>query len=72
MKIKALILASAIIMPSLASTAQVNDNNTGTIVGQRKYELIVNEGNDSTVSAFNRGLEASRGNRAFLADIAGV
>lgn len=72
MKIKALILASAIIMPSLASTAQVNDNNTGTIVGQRKYELIVNEGNDSTVNAFNRGLEASRGNRAFLADIAGV
>ena len=72
MKIKALILASAIIMPSLASTAQVNDNNTGTIVGQRKYELIVNEGNDSTISAFNRGLEASRGNRAFLADIAGV
>lgn len=72
MKPKVLITAAAIALPSLFTPAQANDNNSGVIVGQRKYELIVNEGNDSTVSAFNRGLESSRGSRAFLTDVAGL
>ncbi len=40
--------------------------------GQRKYSLIVHEGNDSTVSEYNRGMESSRGNRSFLTDMASM
>lgn len=36
--------------------------NAKRVVGQRKYTLVVNEGNDSTVAEFNRGLAALRGN----------
>lgn len=42
------------------------------IEGQRKYSLIVHEGNDSTTKEFNRGLEMSRGNRSFLTDMANI
>lgn len=40
--------------------------------GQRRYSLIVREGNDSTVAEFNRGLEANRGNRSFFSDVAAI
>ncbi|MDE5652586.1 MAG: hypothetical protein K2I48_03845, partial [Muribaculaceae bacterium] len=43
-----------------------------TVSGQRKYKLIVSEGNDSTVAEFNRGLESMRGNmtnRGFLSNL---
>ena len=46
-----------------------------TVKGQRKYKLVVNEGNDSTVAEFNRGLESMRGNlsnRGFLDNLAGL
>lgn len=33
-----------------------------SVTGQRKYQLTVNEGNDSTISAFNRGLDSIRAN----------
>lgn len=33
-----------------------------TVIGQRKYRLTVNEGTDSTISAFNRGLDYIRDN----------
>lgn len=46
-----------------------------TVVGQRKYRLVVNEGNDSTIAEFNRGLESVRGNlsnRGFVDNLAGL
>lgn len=46
-----------------------------TVSGQRKYQLVVNEGNDSTVTAFNRGLESVRGNignRGFMDNLVGL
>lgn len=46
-----------------------------TIVGQRKYKLVVNEGTDSTIAEFNRGLEAVRGNaanRGFIDNLVGL
>lgn len=45
------------------------------VTGQRKYQLVVNEGNDSTISAFNRGLESIRGNssnRGFMDNLVGL
>lgn len=54
----------------------VKPQHEGTVVrGQRKYRLTVNEGNDSTVSAFNRGLDSIRNNssnRNFMTDLAGL
>lgn len=46
-----------------------------TVKGQRKYKLVVNEGNDSTVAEFNRGLASMRGNlsnRGFLDNLTGL
>lgn len=45
------------------------------VVGQRKYRLVVNEGNDSTIAEFNRGLDSMRGNlsnRGFVDNLAGL
>ena len=46
-----------------------------TVKGQRKYKLVVNEGNDSTVAEFNRGLASMRGNlsnRGLLDNLTGL
>lgn len=46
-----------------------------TVKGQRKYKLVVNEGNDSTVAEFNRGLASMRGNlsnRGFVDNLTGL
>lgn len=46
-----------------------------TVVGHRKYSLVVNEGNDSTIAEFNRGLETVRGNannRGFMDNLVGL
>lgn len=51
------------------SAKQGQPHAVGTLPAQRKYSLIVNEGNDSTVKEFNRGLESGRGNRSFLTDM---
>ena len=54
----------------------VNEPQTQrTVKGQRKYKLVVNEGNDSTVAEFNRGLASMRGNlsnRGFLDNLTGL
>ncbi len=45
------------------------------VTGQRKYRLVVNEGNDSTIAEFNRGLETIRGNlsnRGFMDNLVGL
>lgn len=45
------------------------------VTGQRIYRLTVNEGNDSTISVFNRGLDSIRdnsANRNFIIDLASL
>lgn len=61
-----------------ASIAQVpvgNPHGGKVVTGQRKYKLVVNEGNDSTIAEFNRGLETMRGNlsnRGFMDNLIGL
>lgn len=59
----------------LALAVGVSSAAGKTIMGQRKYRLVVNEGNDSTIAEFNRGLEATRGNlqnRGFMDNVIGL
>lgn len=52
-----------------------NRHESQTVTGQRKYRLTVNEGNDSTISAFNRGLDSIRSNstnRNFITNLAAL
>lgn len=77
-------LIGALILGATAVVAQpMPGGHTGTqpgsemrggkqLAGQRKYKLTVNEGNDSTVAEFNRGLESVRssaGTRGFAANL---
>lgn len=48
------------------------DAQSRKIVGQRKYSIIVNEGNDSILAEFNRGIGTMRGNRGLLSDMLGL
>lgn len=82
MNIKAffiLILSSAVAFSTAYAQkprSEKGASSTGkTVVGQRKYRLVVNEGNDSTIAEFNRGLESMRGNlsnRGFVDNLAGL
>jgi len=65
-------MAVVAVLPVCAQPAHGGKEHGNAIEGRRKYSLIVHEGNDSTVAEFNRGLEQNRGNRSFLADVAGM
>lgn len=71
MKLRLSITILATVLGCMYSLSQPAQRDK-TMEGRRKYSLIVHEGNDSTISEFNRGLGASRGNRAFLADMAAI
>lgn len=61
--------------PVTDSSAPQRNAKMKTVTGQRKYRLVVNEGNDSTVTEFNRGLESVRGNmgnRGFVDNLVGL
>lgn len=68
--------ASGMYAQQPVAATQVNEPQTQrTVKGQRKYKLVVNEGNDSTVAEFNRGLASMRGNlsnRGFLDNLTGL
>lgn len=52
-----------------------NPKGGKVVTGHRKYKLVVNEGNDSTIAEFNRGLESMRGNisnRGFMDNLVGL
>lgn len=71
-----LIFAVAMAILPTQTAARENQKIPGghkTVSGQRKYTLVVNEGNDSTIAEFNRGLDQMRGeNRNILGDIFGI
>lgn len=63
---------------SASAMAQPQNNHPNApesphrIEAQRKYSLIVREGNDSSITEFNRGLASTRGARGMLGDLAGL
>lgn len=80
-KLTTLLFLLAISLPQVFSqpAAKPADKAGGgkekTVTGQRKYTLFLNEGNDQTITEFNRGLESVRnntGDRGFLDGILGL
>lgn len=73
-----IIIALAILLgasSALAAAPQKGRSEGKTVTGQRKYRIVVNEGNDSTIAEFNRGLESLRGslnNRGFVENLVGL
>lgn len=70
MKYRKVILAIASMLAMASVSAQPAQPQRGKRVeAQRKYSLIVHEGNDSVVKELNRGLASARGNRGILQDL---
>lgn len=67
-----ILLGALLCAGSARAAAPAPEGGEKRMEGHRKYSLIVREGNDSTVTEFNRGLEKSRGNRSFLTDMASL
>lgn len=73
-----IIIAALLSIVSFSAYAQKNDTSqsAGKLVsGQRVYSLVVNEGNDSTIAEFNRGLanlQSNSSNRGFIDNLVGL
>lgn len=74
-KILAAVICCMTILTVTAQRKSGNEPAGRSVSGQRVYSLVVNEGNDSTISEFNRGLrnlQANTSNRGFMDNLIGL
>lgn len=72
---KAFLITAIISFSTFLGLSAQEAKPTRNVTGQRVYSLVVNEGNDSTISEFNRGLttlQQNSANRGFLDNLVGL